>query len=66
MVYRKETPRRFVMRSVRAMNMKRFLLAIIIVCLMILVFTISIEVGIRSSAEIAGKGMIPVGLTHAV
>lgn len=54
------------MRSVRAMNMKRFLLAIIIVCLMILVFTISIEAGIRSSAEIAGKGMIPVGLTHAV
>lgn len=54
------------MRSVRAMNMKRFLLAIIIVCLMILVFTISIEAGIRSSAEIAGKGMIPVGLTYTV
>ena len=66
MVYRKERSRRFVMRSVRAISMKRFLLAIIIVCLTMLVFTISMEAGLRSSAEVAGTGMMPVGLTFAV
>lgn len=66
MVYRRETSRRFVMRSVRAVSMKRFLLAIIIICLTMLVFTISMEAGLRSSAEVAGNGMMPVGLTFAV
>ncbi|MBQ1256809.1 MAG: hypothetical protein IIX93_06010 [Clostridia bacterium] len=66
MVYRRERPRRFVMRSVRAVSMKRFLLAIIIVCLTMLVFTISMEAGLRSSAEVAGTGMMPVGLTFSV
>ncbi len=66
MVYRRATSRRFVMRSVRAVSMKRFLLAIIIVCLTMLVFTISMEAGLRSSAEVAGNGMMPVGLTFAV
>ncbi len=54
------------MRSVRAVSMKRFLLAIIIVCLTMLIFTISMEAGLRSSAEVAGNGMMPVGLTFAV
>ncbi|MBR3929109.1 MAG: hypothetical protein IKJ65_08930 [Clostridia bacterium] len=66
MVYRKQTSRRFVMRSVRAVSMKRFLLAIIIVCLTMLVFTISMEAGLRSSAEVAGTGMMPIGLTFAI
>lgn len=66
MVYRRETSRRFVMRSVRAVSMKRFLLAIIIICLTMLVFTISMEAGLRSSAEVAGNGMMPVGLTFAI
>ena len=66
MVYRRERPRRFVMRSVRAVSMKRFLLVIIIVCLTMLVFTISMEAGLRSSAEVAGTGMMPVGLTFSV
>ena len=66
MVYRRETSRRFVMRSVRAVSMKRFLLAIIIVCLTMLIFTISMEAGLRSAAEVAGNGMMPVGLTFAV
>ena len=58
--------RRFVMRSVRAANMKRFLLAIVALCMLLLVFAFSMEVGLRTGAEVAGNGMMPLGLVFSV
>lgn len=67
MVYsRKAKSRSFVMRSVRANTMWRFLAVLILVCLMVLVFTISMEAGLRSTKELAGTGIMPVGLTLMV
>ena len=54
------------MRSVRAANMKRFLLAIVALCMLLLVFAFSMEVGLRTGAEVAGNGMMPLGLVFSV
>lgn len=66
MVYRRTKARRFVVRSVRAVTMWRFLCALIFLCMLILLFTISMEAGLRSGAEVAGNGLLPVGLTLMV
>lgn len=54
------------MRSVRAANMKRLLLAIVALCMLFLVFAFSMEVGLRAGATIAGNGMMPLGLVYAI
>ena len=54
------------MKSVRAANMKRFLLAIVALCMLLLVFAFSMEAGLRSGASIAGNGMMPLGLIFAI
>ena len=66
MVYRKTQSRRFVMRSVRAITMWRFMCVLVLVCIAILVFSISMEAGLRSTKELAGSGMMPLGLTLMV
>lgn len=65
MVYRRARQRIFVMRSVRAINMKRFLFAVVALCMLLLVFAISMEVGLRSSAEIAERGLMPLNIGFA-
>ena len=66
MVARRERQRRFVMRSVRAATMKRFMLAIVALCMLFLVFAFSMEVGLRAGASVAGNGMMPLGLVFTI
>ena len=46
--------------------MKRFMLAIVALCMLFLVFAFSMEVGLRAGAFVAGNGMMPLGLVFAI